>query len=251
MKNVQVFLWAVTLLLTGVGNGQAKPVYLAVAASMTDAFKEIVPAFTEQHQSIRVFANYGSSGALAKQIAQGAPADLYVSANPRWMAFVRDKGHIAESTERIFVYNSLVFVGAAETDITRLEEIPNLRRIAIGNPQSVPAGQYAQEALEGAGLYNSLRQERKLVMAKDVRQALLYADRGEVEGAFVYQTDALLARRARVLFTVPGNMHSAVEYPLALTASGQGKTEAEALYAFLASARVKAILEKHGFRPAE
>ena len=204
----------------------AETVYLSAAASMN---------------------NFGSSGSLAKQIDQGAPADLYISANPEWMKYLVEKDLIASGTDRIFAYNKLVFVGEKRSAPLALEKLAELERIAIGSPQSVPAGQYAKQALEHAGVYAALEQERKLVMAKDVRQALLYADRGEVDGAFVYRTDALPARNAEILFTVPDDFYDRVAYPLGLTASGAKNASAKALYEYMKSAEAKVVLKKYGF----
>lgn len=230
--------------------GRSETLYLAVAASMTDALKEVITVYRQEHPKTTILPNFASSGALAKQIDQGAPADLYISANPKWMRFLAERKMIADSTERIFAFNTLVFVGGPATTIASIEELAELEKIGIGAPQSVPAGQYAKQAMEHAGIYRHLQQARKLVMAKDVRQALLYADRGEVDGAFVYRTDALLARKATIRFTVPASHYSRVSYPLALTVSGAEKPEAATLYRFMVSEKAMNILEKYGFEPA-
>jgi molybdate transport system substrate-binding protein len=150
-------------------------------------------------------------------------------------------------TNRIFAYNKLVFLGGKRSTPLTLNKLTDLERIALGSPQSVPAGQYAKQALEHTGVYALLAQQRKLVMAKDVRQALLYADRGEVDGAFVYQTDALLARTAKILFTVPDDLYDRVSYPLGLTPAGAKNTSAKALYEYMSSPEAKAVLKKYGF----
>lgn len=251
MKKTKVILFAVLVSCFLSVSVRAETLYLAVAASMTDAFKEIIAAYSEKHPSSRVLPNFASSGSLAKQIAQGAPADLYVSANPKWMKYLVDKKVVSDSTTRIFAFNRLVFVGRPEIAVSQMEGIPSLKRIGIGTPQSVPAGQYAKQAMESAGIYSLLEQSRKLVMAKDVRQALLYADRGEVDGSFVYRTDALLSRSATVLFTVPDELYSRVSYPLALTRNGAQKAEAVSFYEFMATGDVLEILNKYGFEPAD
>lgn len=250
MKKNKVILFVTVLCLMWSVSVSAETLYLSVAASMTDAFKEVISAYSENHPESKIRPNFASSGSLAKQINQGAPADLYVSANPKWMKFLVDNKMIAESTERIFAFNKLVFVGLPEIEVSQINEITSLKRIGIGSPQSVPAGQYAQEAMQNAAIYQTLKKERKLVMAKDVRQALLYADRGEVDGSFVYRTDALLARSAKILFTVPEKLYNRVSYPLALTLSGSEKTEASLFYEFMATEQVVEILKKYGFEPA-
>ncbi len=250
MKKKQLIPGVIGLILMWSVSVQAEPLYLSVAASMTDALKEVISAFSENHPGIKIRPNFASSGSLAKQINQGAPADLYVSANSKWMTYLVDNEMIAKSTMRIFAFNKLVFVGSSASAVSQLENISSLQRIGIGTPQSVPAGQYAKQAMQNAAIYQILKKERKLVMAKDVRQALLYADRGEVDGSFVYKTDALLARNAKILFTVPEKLYTRISYPLALTQSGSEKAEATSFYEFMATSRVVEILKKYGFEPA-
>ena len=251
MKKIKMGLIIVLISVLSSTAVQAQTLYLSVAASMTDAFNEIISQFSAGNPGTEILPNFASSGSLAKQIEQGAPADMYVSANPKWMNFLLEKNMIAGSTDKIFAYNKLVFVGGEQTSAAGLEDLTGLKKIAIGTPQSVPAGQYAKQAMESAGMYGKLERDRKLVMAKDVRQALIYADRGEVDGAFVYRTDAMLAKSARILFVVPDDLYSRVSYPLALTAAGAGKKEARALYDFMSSPEALKILEKFGFEPAE
>lgn len=239
------------VLLVAASHLQAETVHISVAASMTDAFKEIISQFSKEQPEAKVLPNFASSGSLAKQINQGAPADFYVSANPKWMKFLIENKVIAEGTDRVFAYNKLVFVGASSTKATDLSALSTLTRIAIGSPKSVPAGQYAKEAMEAAGIYSNLEHNRQLVMAKDVRQALLYADRGEVAGAFVYRTDAMLAKNASILFTVPDNLYDRVAYPLALTAMGARKEVAKSFYDFMSTPAVITILKKYGFEPVQ
>jgi len=243
----KIWIAALILQICFVVTVQAQTVHLSVAASMTDAFNDIIAAFTTSHSNAEILPNFASSGSLAKQIHQGAPADIYVSANPKWMKYLVEENFIASGTDRIFAYNQLVFVGAEKTTALSLENISTLDRIAIGTPQSVPAGQYAKQAMDKAGIYTTLEQANKLVMAKDVRQALIYADRGEVDGAFIYKTDALLAKQAKILFTVPEDLYDRVSYPVALTVEGAQNETAKALYEYLQSPEAVAILSKYGF----
>jgi molybdate transport system substrate-binding protein len=228
---------------------QAQTIHLSVAASMTDAFKEMMAGFSEKQPTVEFLPNFASSGSLAKQIEQGAPADIFVSANPKWMKYLAEKQMIAAGTDRIFAYNQLVFVGEKKSTGLSLENLVTLDLIALGSPQSVPAGQYAKQAMERAGVYAELEREKKLIMAKDVRQALIYADRGEVDGAFVYKTDALLARNANILFVVPQDFYNRVSYPLALTTGGVKNESAKAFYDYMSSPEAIAILTKYGFEP--
>ncbi|MEE4242500.1 MAG: molybdate ABC transporter substrate-binding protein [Desulfopila sp.] len=244
-------VFTVVLLQMCVGfAAQAQTITLSVAASMTDAFKEMIVDFSAGHADVKFLPNFASSGSLAKQIEQGAPADVYVSANPKWMKYLLEKELIAPGTDRIFAFNQLVFVGMKKTGVLSLAGLSGLERIALGTPQSVPAGQYAKQAMEHAGVYASLEEARKLVMAKDVRQALIYADRGEVDGSFVYKTDALLAKNAEILFVVPEDHYDRVSYPVALTPQGTGNDLAQAFYEYLKSPKATEILARYGFQPA-
>jgi len=226
---------------------QAGQVRISAAASMTNVLQELTARFIAQHPDVTVVPNFGPSGGLAKQIQQGAPADLFISANIKWMNLLVDEKLIVPDTKAIFAFNNLVFVGQNEKLATSLADLPNLARIGIGTPKSVPAGQYAFQALQASGLYDQLLKSGKLVMAKDVRQALIYADRGETDGSFVYKTDAMLATSAKILFEVPQNLYDPVAYPVGLTASGAANREAKALYDYIISPEAKTIIAKHGF----
>lgn len=235
------------ILLSTVINLHAEIINLSITASMTDAIKEAIVVFSKTHPGITLQPNFASSGSLAKQITQGAPADIYVSANPKWMAYLIDEKMIAAGTDKIFAFNGLVFLSEKASKGVTMETLDTLERIALGSPKSVPAGMYAEQAMENAGVYSKLKESRKLVMAKDVRQALLYADRGEVDGAFVYKTDALLARNAKIAFTVPTDLYDRVSYPIGLTIAGAKKADAKAFCTFMMSQEGASILRRYGF----
>lgn len=218
---------------------------LSVAASLKDVTNELTAQYARKNPGVTFRKNFGASGALAQQIENGAPADLFISANTEWINYLRERKLVDPATIGTFAGNTLVFAGAAGVRATGMQDLPALSRIAIGSPKSVPAGEYALEAMKRSGIEKLM--EKKLVMAKDVRVALMYAERGEVDGAFVYRTDALLARRARILFTVPETLHAPVVYPMGLTAAGARKGEARAFLQFLRSAAAKKVLEKYGF----
>lgn len=234
-----------------VASVQAETINLSVAASMTNAFNEIIDRFDLTHPEVTLRPNYASSGSLAKQIEQGAPSDIYVSANPKWMNYLVEKELIVAGTHRVFAHNTLVFVSINQAAPLDLPGLTKLNLIALGAPQSVPAGQYAKQAMENSGVYDTLKKANKLVMAKDVRQALWYADQGEVDGAFVYKTDALLADNAKIVFLVPADLYDQVSYPLGLTTAGSKKELARAFYEFLGSPEAITILKKYGFESAK
>lgn len=223
----------------------AGEIKLFAAASLKDVLNELADGYARKHAGVKIVRNYGASGALAKQIENGAPADIYISANLEWMDYLKDKKLVDSSIIGTFTFNILVFAGPAERKIASMQELLRLDRIAIGSPRSVPAGGYAMEALQKAGLERQLA--RKLVMARDVRECLMYVERGEVDGAFVYKTDALLAKQAKILFTVPQELYPQVTYPMALTVSGSKNRDAAAFHAYLLSGDARAVLGKYGF----
>jgi len=225
----------------------AEAIRISVPASMTDAIKELIARFDASGQHAPVVPNYGPSGNLAKQIVEGAPVDLFISANQKWMAYLRDEKKIDPASETILAANTLVFVGTRNPAVTKMADIVGLKQIGIGSPKSVPAGEYALQALEKAGIAKQLEAGRQLVMAKDVRQSLTYADRGETDGAFVYKTDALMATRAVVLFEVPPELYEKITYPMGLTMEGAKNGEAKAFYDFLAGPEGLQVFLKYGF----
>lgn len=232
-------------------NVQGKTLHISAAASMTDAIKELITLYKSTDTSIEILPNFASSGSLAKQINQGAPADIFISANPKWMKFLVEEKQIAPGTDTTFAYNSLVFVSTDSPAAKSMDEVAGLQRIAIGDPKSVPAGKYAEQAMEAAKIYQQVKTDKKLIFSKDVRQALLYADRGEVNGAFVYKTDALLAKDAKIAFEVPQELYARVTYPIGLTIDGGKKGEANAFYSFLKGERAAEVLQSYGFKPAQ
>ncbi len=223
----------------------AGEVNLSAAASLKEVMNDLSAGFAKQNSGVRFMTNFGGSGALAKQIENGAPVDMFLSANQEWMDYLAGKKLIERTSIKTFAYNTLVFVGDPGRRIATMQDLLALEKIAIGSPKSVPAGEYAMEALKKFGIAKSM--ERKLVMAKDVRESLIYAERGEVDGAFVYRTDALLAKRVKILFTVPQELYPRVTYPMGLTNAGSKKAEAVAFFRFLQSAEAKAVLVRYGF----
>jgi molybdate transport system substrate-binding protein len=223
----------------------AGEVHLSVAASLKEAINELSDGFAKSNPGVKFLKNFGASGALAKQIESGAPVDIFISANQEWMEFLKNKQLADTASIGVFAYNSLVVAGNPAKKATGMGELGKLDKIAIGSPKSVPAGEYAMEAMKRAGIEKQL--EKKLVMARDVRDCLMYAERGEVDAAFVYRTDALQAKKAKILFTVPQKFYPEVVYPEALTVAGSKNKEAVAFFRYLHSKDAKAVLSKYGF----
>lgn len=225
----------------------ASEIRLAVAASMTDVVNALCADYAHSHPDTHFVRNYASSGTLAKQIAAGAPADLFISANPKWMTFLKDKGLLEPASIHIIAHNSLVVIGRADSAVLVLADLVTLPRIAMGSPASVPAGKYAEQALSAAGLYKDMKNRQKLVLTKDVRQALMYAERGEVDAAFVYRTDAMLAKKSVLLLEVPQDLYPRVSYPAGMTTKGAVTEEAMGFMQYLGSSKAAVIFKAHGF----
>jgi len=223
---------------------QAAEINLSAAASLKEVINELSDSFAKKNPSVKFLKNYGASGQLAKQIESGAPADIFISANLEWMDYLKKKNLADLASIGTFAYNTLVFAGAPGKAAS-MKDLAKLERIAIGSPKSVPAGEYATEAFRKAGLDKQL--EKKLVMARDVRECLMYAERGEVDGAFVYRTDALQARQVKILFTVPQELYSRVVYPMSLTVAGAKNRDAALFFAYLHGSEAKAVLAQYGF----
>ena len=234
------------LVLLSIVPAQAADLHISAAASLRESVNELSDLFHKRNPGVKFRMNFGGSGALARQIEAGAPADLFLSANTAWVDYLMTKQLADPKSLAVFAYNQLVVAGRMTSTITSMQDLLQLDRIAIGSPKSVPAGEYAMQALKKAGIDQQVA--RRMVLAKDVREALLYADRGEVDAAFVYKSDALLlSKQARILYVVPATLHDRVTYPMVLTASGAKKPAAVAFTSFLASPEAKSIVKKHGF----
>lgn len=239
------FILAIVMVIALSSSAPAGEVTFGAGVGLKDVLNEIASSFVKINPSIKITKNYAASGVLAKQIDSGAQMDIVFVANVKWMDYMKEKKHVDAGTVRPLAYNTLVFIGKGKPGISRIEELTKLEKIAIGSPKSVPAGEYAMEAISRTGIDKQL--DKNLVMARDVRECLMYAERGEVNGAFVYRTDALLSRKVSIWFTVPQELYSRVVYPSALTVSGAKNQDAVKFFAFLRSAEARAIVLKHGF----
>ena len=242
MKRITL-LYVIFLIMTA--PAMAGELNLSVAASLKEVINELTASYIAKHPATVFVKNFGSSGTLAGQIENGAPADLFIAANTEWMEYLKKKNLVDGSSEKTFSFNSLVFAGTTKKHVSSMNDLPVLEKIAIGSPKSVPAGEYAMAAITKADIATKL--EGKLVMAKDVRECLMYAEIGEVDGAFVYRTDALQAQKAKLLFVVPQKLYPRVVYPMALTVKAAQNSEAKTFEAYLQGAEAKSVLRKYGF----
>ncbi|MFS0728056.1 molybdate ABC transporter substrate-binding protein [Paenibacillus sp. 1P07SE] len=224
---------------------------ISAAASLKDALMELQKQFEADHDNIKLLFNFAASGALQQQIEQGAPADLFISAAPKHISELVQKGMIKGNNYTDLLKNELVVVVPADqqavTELVDLQSEP-VRHIAIGIPESVPAGEYAKAALESAGLWEAL--QPKLVQAKDVRSVLQYVETGNADAGFVYRTDALSSDHVKIAFAAEERAYPPVIYPMGLIAGSSHPEQARALYDYLQTDGTVAIFEKHGFGSA-
>lgn len=227
---------------------QAADVTVSAAASLSHALKDIAPLFEAAHPQARVQLNIGASGALLAQLAKGAPADVFISADVETMDQAQARGLVRAAQRRNVVSNTLVVVvpATARRLPASLADLagPGFARIAIGLPASVPVGRYTQGVLEAAGLWGAL--EPRVIGANNVRQALDYVARAEVDAGFVYGTDAaLMPGKVKVAFTVPTTRP--LLYPIATLAAAPNPAEAAKFVDFMFTPAARAVLARHGF----
>ena len=240
-------LCALFLALAGVAH--ADDLIVSAASSLTNAFQDIAKAYEAQHPDTHVVLNFAASDTLLRQIAQGAPADVFASADEATMDAAQAQRAVAADTRVDFAANELVVIVPADatTKVDSLADLasPAFRHIAWGDPASVPAGRYTREALEAAGLAGTLA--AKSVLAQNVRQSLAYVERGEVDAGFVYATDAATAKdkvriALRVATTTP------IAYPIAVVEHAEHAAQARAFVDFVRSDAGRQRLAAHGFK---
>ena len=249
MNRVLSGLTAVFVAGSVCGVARAGELTVFAAASLSDALKEIAVIYQKQSGD-RVVFNFGASSVLARQIEEGAPADIFFSADEAKMDGLEKLGLILKETRRSRLSNSLVIVVAADSPL----HVPSahhlagdkVKRIALADPKAVPAGVYARAYLEKARVWTAV--ERKIIPTENVRAALLLVSRGEAPLGIVYESDAVSDFSVARVGTFPENTHPRIAYPIAVTA---GSTR-PAVYAFvdmLKTPEARAIFEKQGFTP--
>lgn len=245
---VRSFLRVVAAVALAVGlaaNAVAAEMTVSAAASLTDAFGELKGLFEKAHPGLQVNTNFAASNPLLRQLMEGAPADVFASADQETMDKAVAAGVVDAATRRNFARNELVLIvprGAKKP--ASLGELKGMQRIAIGNPESVPAGRYARDALTAAGLWETLLPE--CVQAASVRQALAYVARGEADAGFVYRTDALQMRdKVDIALVVDG--HEPVLYPIAVATTGANPQTGQEFIDFVLSPQGEQVLARYGF----
>lgn len=225
----------------------AQEILVSAAASLSNAFRDVGQVFEQQHPGAKVVFNFAASGVLLGQIEQGAPVDVFASADEATMDKAQEQNLLVDGTRFVFVENALVLIVPKGTRIpTSLQDLTmkEYASIALGTPSSVPAGNYTQQILQKDGLWTEL--EPRFVFGESVRQVLQYVSGNEVDAGFVYKTDATVsAKEVDIALTVP--TLSPITYPMAQVKTGEHPELAKQFIEFVASEQGQEILAKYGF----
>ena len=234
--------------LLGSGAALAQPITVSAASSLQDAMRELGKTFSAEHPGVELSFNFASSGALLTQIAQGAPVDVYASADLETMQRALARRLVDAATRVEFAGNELVLISPASrpASLGNLRDLlgAGVRYVAVGSVATVPAGRYAKAALDSQRLWTTLTP--KLVFADNVRQVLTYVSRAEVDAGFVFRSDALQgADKVRIDLVVP--LAQPVRYPIARVSASKQPALADEFIRFVRSAPAQAVLARHGF----
>jgi molybdate transport system substrate-binding protein len=218
---------------------------VSAAVSLRKPLEDVQQLYQRNHPGTQITYNFGSSGSLQQQIEQGAPVDLFISAGSRQMDALQQKKLLQPSSQKPLLTNQLVLITAKQnTAIAAMSDLPKVNRIALGEPKSVPAGQYAEEALKHYQLFEQVKP--KLIYGKDVRQVLTYVETGNVDAGFVYLSDAKSSDQVKIVATVPPDAHKPIVYPIALLERSQSQN-AQTFATFLESEAAIAVFKHYGF----
>ncbi len=224
---------------------------VSAAISLTEALQDVKQLYGRSQPSVALTYNFGASGALQQQIEQGAPVDVFISAATKQMDALQAKNLLLPNTHRNLLTNQLVLVTplgvrtiTSFKDLTRSQ----IQRIALGEPRSVPAGQYGEQVLNFYGIAEQVKP--KLIYAKDVRQVLTYVATGNVDAGLVYLTDARSSKQVRLAAIAPPSSHTPIVYPVAVVRDTKDPIAAKAFVQFLFTRQAQAVFSKYGFKPA-
>jgi molybdate transport system substrate-binding protein len=227
---------------------RAEEIIVSAASSLTDALKEIAKSYESKTRN-QVTLNFGGSAALARQIVEGAPADIFFSADAEKMDLLEKLGRIDSRTRRDLLSNRLVLIVALDSKLTirspRDLLRPEVKRAAVAEPSSVPAGIYTKQYLEAEGLWHGVRD--RIVPVLDVRAALAAVESGNVEAGFVYKTDAAISKKVKVAYEVPIDKGPKIAYPVAIVEASRKKPAAREFLQFLSDPAASGLFRKFGF----
>lgn len=225
-------------------------VTVSAAASLQDALTALAKDYEAENDDINITYNFGGSGALQQQIAQGAPVDLFFSASEENYDALVKTGDIDEKDGTDLLQNELVLVTPKENEkqIASFEDLTKAHKIAIGTPESVPAGEYGIETLKSIDVWTKI--QSNVVYGKDVRQVLTYAETGNVDAGIVYKTDALTSNKVKVVATADEKTHSPIIYPVGMLKHSEHRDAAKQFYTFLQSDDAMKVFKDYGFKGA-
>ncbi len=236
-------------LLLLVGTAHSADLVVSAAASLTDAMNELKTDFEKHHPGDRVLCNYGASGSLARQIEGGAPVDVFVSASDGQMDRLQSANLVVADTRFDLLKNDIALVAPVDSrlGLKGFSDLVRARRISIGDPSFVPAGQYASEILKKAGLWEELAP--RMVYGEDVRQVLEYVARGEVDAGIVFVTDAaMLPAKVKIVAKAPEDSHKPIVYPAAVLTRGDHHELGKQFLEFISGPEGRKVFTKYGFR---
>lgn len=228
--------------------GQSVELLVSAAASLTNCMQELGALYTQSNPNVTITGNYGSSGALQQQIEQGDPADIFFSAGIKQMTALQDKGLMDDASVREILENKVVLiVPKGKTPIASFEALvePSVKLIGVGEPKSVPVGQYTEQVFASLGLTETLAP--KLVLAKDVREVLSWVETGNVDAGIVYETDAKISDKVEISCSAPEGSHKKVIYPVGVVKDSKHPQQAAAFVDFLFSDEARQVFAKYGF----
>ncbi|WP_423407031.1 molybdate ABC transporter substrate-binding protein [Heyndrickxia sp. MSNUG] len=255
MKKFIIFFFiAISLIITGCQtdkNNEQKELTISAAASLREALEETGQKYMEDHPDVKIIFNFGGSGSLQQQIAQGAPVDLFISAAEDKYNQLLAKDMIDKNHSTQLLGNELVLIVPKEKqNIESLDDLlkTDIKRIAIGTPETVPAGQYARQTFISTGLWSRL--ESKIINTKDVRQVLSYVETENVDAGIVYKTDAIISDKIKTIPISGHGLHDPIIYPAGVISSSKNADESTQFFEFLKTQDVMDIFKKYGFKAA-
>lgn len=224
-------------------------ILVSAAASLKDALTDVKSVYQQSKSNIDIKYNFGASGALQQQIEQGAPVDVFISAGKKQMDALEQKGLIVPGTRTNLANNRLVLIvpDNSTLNINSLNTLtdPKVKRIAVGEPRSVPAGQYADQVFQKLNIYEQVKP--KLVLANNVRQVLASVESGNADAGLVYASDAKISNKVKVAVVVDEKYHSPIVYPMAVLKNSKNVDAAKEFVKFLSTDQPQTILQKYGF----
>lgn len=226
---------------------------ISAAASLTNVLKEINDLYINQHPNVTIIPNFAASGTLQKQIENGAPADVFISAAAAQMDALQTGDLLLPGSRKDLLTNKVVLIVPQKSDlsITSFADLAldKVKKVAMGDPKFVPAGTYGQQALDLLGITSAV--QPKLVLGSDVRQVLNYVETGNVDAGIVYSTDAKTSTGVKIVAAAPDSINAKVMYPVAIIKSSKNPDAAADYIKFLSGEQAMAIFEKYGFSPAK